>query len=284
MDICPYLGKYDDQQTPILYPSEYNVCYRGADLRMPELPYQESCCLRHQYAHCPAYVDSARIKEVPTHRPQKSRKKERGLVLVLAAILICLISGAAVWLLMQKPNLLILLRAPSTTPSATVSLEVNTTPTAIVVAAIATPSPTAPLLPTHTPVNTPQPTHLPGGALETPIGTDVKFVIHRLVAGDNYSNLTNIYATSVEAIQQVNYALLIPLRAGDLVIIPVGVDAIDPKTPVFEPYQVTAENITVDALGKQLAVNMEQLLFYNSLKAGDILATGTWVIVPHPRK
>jgi hypothetical protein len=204
--------------------------------------------------------------------------------LILAAMLICFIFGAAGWILTQKPNLLILLRAPSSTPSATISVEVNTTPTAIEVAALATPSPTAPLLPTHTPENTPQPTHLPGVALETPIGTDVKFVIHRLVAGDNYSNLTNIYATSVEAIQQVNYALLIPLRAGDLVIIPVGADTIDPKTPVFEPYQVTAENITVDALGKQLAVNMEQLLFYNNLKAGDTLASGTWVIVPHPRK
>jgi hypothetical protein len=162
-------------------------------------------------------------------------------------------------------------RAPTQTPTSTKTL----TPTRTI-------TPTKTLTPTKTPTLTATQTVTPKPflrALDTPIGTDNKFVIHQVKSGENLSQYATSYKTSVEAILRVNYSLSIPLWVDALVVIPVDFSAVA-QMPYFQPYKVTAGGITIEALAKALDTDLNDFISYNGFKSAERMQLGDWVLVP----
>ena len=129
--------------------------------------------------------------------------------------------------------------------------------------------------PSHTPTSSRTPTAsrtptvfatLPPGtcghALDAQFGTDVKFVIHRAISGDNLEKYVLDYQTSLEAIQAVNFSLHVPLLADWVIVIPVGTTDMR-GIPPFEPYQASGESMSLDKLALQLNTDATSLRKYN---------------------
>jgi LysM repeat protein len=128
-------------------------------------------------------------------------------------------------------------------------------------------------------IATSTPTVIPFHALETPIGREHSFIIHRILDGESLDSISENYGTTPEALQLVNYDLQIPLLTGYLIIIPVDqTDVIG--LPVFEAYMVK-ENVTVESLAQQLNIDPAALKLYNNLENGQVLIANEWVLVPH---
>ena len=106
-----------------------------------------------------------------------------------------------------------------------------------------------------------------------------QFVICKVNDGDLLEEYAEIFNTSVGAIMRVNYALSFPLWNNALVVIPVDFTDVE-QLPYFQPYRVTAEVITLKNLALELAVNLEDLIYYNSLKGKNEVYSGDWLIIP----
>jgi hypothetical protein len=174
---------------------------------------------------------------------------------------------------------------PTLTRTATPTKTYTPTPTRT-----ASPTKTFTLTPTRTPTrtatSTPTKTQTPTATevpslrnLDTPIGSDHQFVIHKVAGGENLSQYASKYDTSVTAILRVNYALNIPLWVDALVVIPDGFDDVA-QMPYFQPYKVLTDGITAETLASELAASRYDFLYYNDLKAGEKLAINDWVLVP----
>jgi hypothetical protein len=128
------------------------------------------------------------------------------------------------------------------------------------------------------------PTRVPIVGLETPIGTDVKLLIHRLKTGENFDLLERQYNTTTEAIKWVNFELPVPLWENWLIVIPVNSSFIDPVLPAFQAYEVTGGDAEVEDLVRELEVQEDLFLLYNDLYQGQVLPDGSWVLIPHTRE
>lgn len=106
-----------------------------------------------------------------------------------------------------------------------------------------------------------------------------QFVICKVNDGDLLEEYAEIFNTSVGAIMRVNYALSLPLWNNALIVIPVDFTDVE-QLPYFQPYRVTAEVITLKNLALELAVNLEDLIYYNSLKGKNEVHSGDWLIIP----
>jgi len=121
--------------------------------------------------------------------------------------------------------------------------------------------------------------------LDMPIGTDYKFVIHRVSEGENLEQYAAQYNTSVEAILLINYNLRNPAWTDVLVVIPVGFTNVA-NLPIFVVYQVKEEErgISVEALAKKLRVDPLDLKYYNGMtEAWDRPLVGDLFLVPRPK-
>ena len=149
-----------------------------------------------------------------------------------------------------------------------------------------TPTPIFTNTPTFTPTQTPTlsatPTSTPipfQRALDTPLGIDQKFIIHQIKHGESLSYYAATYKTSAEAILRVNYSLFIPLWADALVVIPVDFSAVA-QMPYFQPFRVSVEGITIEAMAKELGTNLDDFIYFNGFKSGERLKLGDWFLVP----
>lgn len=149
------------------------------------------------------------------------------------------------------------------TPIPTFTLTITQTPT---------------LTPTQTPTRTATTAPLLRG-LDTIIGIDYPLIIHKVQTGESLSQYASQYKTSLDAIIRVNYELSIPVWIGALVVIPVGFTDVA-QMPYFQPYRVTTGEITVEALANELGVNLNELIYYNDFKPGELLKVGEWLIIP----
>ncbi|MFU8827431.1 MAG: hypothetical protein ACNA70_08060 [Brevefilum sp.] len=156
------------------------------------------------------------------------------------------------------------------------------------------PSPTLDLLPTATQTitvtptvtNTPEPTPSPTRTrrppvmnLNTPIGRELKFIIHRVQEGEAMGQYASRYNTSEAAIRAVNYAMPTVLFIDWLIVIPLDVtDATG--LPAFQPIQMETGGLTVELFARQLGVDPEDINFYNDFDPNRILQPGEWVLIP----
>jgi hypothetical protein len=131
---------------------------------------------------------------------------------------------------------------------------------------------------TATPSSTPS-------QLEVPIGTDYKFVIHKVQTGESFESLAAKYNTSAEAIVAVNHGQGPTAWVDALLIIPLGFTDTT-KLPGFVIYQVKPEQrgISVENMAKSLRVNPLDLKYYNGwTDPGDRPLVGDLLLVPRPR-
>lgn len=126
------------------------------------------------------------------------------------------------------------------------------------------------------PTNTPAPNPTP-----TPIfiGVDHQFVIHQAKSGETLSQYADQYKTSAGAILRVNNSLNLPLWDDALIIIPVGFTDVV-QMPYFQPYRVDAGKITLEDLARELATDLEDLIYYNALFGKNEVYAGEWLIIP----
>lgn len=285
-NICPYLGMKNDPTTHVGYPSTYNVCHHTKRQEIPNLNYQRLTCLKTSFVECPIY-NSEIVQRMPRsirYRSNKlfnfSKKFKIGLLIISMVIVI-----AGIFVLFQQfaPKLTqALLPSWQKTQDLRTDQRLPTIPVTQIPGGDETPS----AAPEPTATATKQPSGTPTRriissilALDSPIGADVKFIIHRVGSGESLFQYAREYNTNVDAIRAVNYNLPSVLFVDWLVVIPVGID--DPTgLPSFEVFQVTMRGLTVETLAEELSVEPERLVKYNNLPMDYKFSPGEWILVP----
>jgi hypothetical protein len=286
--ICPYLGLLNDQNTHVGYPSPGNICYRVQGKVTPNLDYQRHACLTPDYLRCPIYNNPGMTKMPKSlrHQPEGFFSGPKGalkifLLLLLTIIVILGVINFNAWF---KPLSNWFL--PSWERTSTLPANISS-PTIIVNPGLVynsptptTPPPTATPMPTATatiePSLTPEPIVL---ALDTPIGDEIKFVMHRAAPGESPGQYATQYNTTVQAFFAVNYDMPSVLYVNRVVVIPVDIRDVS-GLPAFEVYQVRLIGQTVEELAEQLSVDIDDFRLYNNLPVDYTFERGDWVLVP----
>jgi len=162
------------------------------------------------------------------------------------------------------------------------------------------PTPTRTFTPSRTPTRTltstittsPQPTSTRtlapppadgvfcGYELDAPFGGDKKFLLHRVLPGENLTIYADTYGTTTHAILAVNYRLPLPVWADWVVVIPYQTSDVA-GLPLFEPYQAVDARISLEELARQLNANASMLKQYNAFQEPCAIFSG-WLLVPRP--
>jgi len=296
---CVSLGLADDAKTSLGFPSNWNACHRSKPKATPNFKHQEEFCLGGMYAACPLYLSSQEMPlpkdlQISGHSSELTREKYRANPLIVPMILI--IGLGLVWGLFRNRSLPSDLEPAAQTgggsaaasanavtiPAHNVRLTPSLTPFAPLIIFGAKGSPTQP--PTIAP--TIPPTSISSKhQLEVLIGTDLQFMIHKVLKTETLIQIAAKYNTSVAAIESINFLLPNPGYSGTLIIIPVGFDDVT-KLPGFVVFQVMASDrgISIENLAKRLKVNPLDLRYYNGwTSVGDRPLVGDYLLVPRLR-
>ena len=297
---CPSLGLFDDAETSESYPSAWNYCHHSRPAASPALKYQEGVCLGGKYHECPVFL-SQQMAPLPRqvrapHTIKQRNSFRKKLVLGLTALGVVLLLG---WGISNRGMFAVPGIGKETRTSFATDLSTGTvtslptmtasppptlthTATAHVLSGLVvitdTPATTPTLYRTATPTNTPS-------QLEVLIGTDYKFVIHKVLNGEDLDQYATKYNTSVDAIKAVNYGQDPIPWVDTLLVIPVNFTDYS-KLPRFVIYQVKREEIgiSVEDMAKRLRVNPLDLKYYNGWTSpGDRPLVGDLLLVPRPR-
>jgi hypothetical protein len=282
---CTYLGLEEDRETVAGFPSTRNLCYRPTPPCTVAEDHQRDYCLACEHVSCSAFTREP-SNEHPTlwttpRLPFLSRyRTSRSVwVLILATSLLVFFIPIGSHLVKfpalapQVGKVFLPIFAPSPTPS-----QPPPSPTALPKPAA---TPTLPATPSLTPrpTLTPSPTAVPGFALETPALENPRLVLHKVVAGEGFTIIAAIYKTSEAAIRQINIYSSGPLWLGSVIVLPLDQTNID-SLPVFEVYQITKDNLTLESLAQEHNLSLELLCKYNQAHPGDILPVGRWLLLP----
>jgi LysM repeat protein len=296
--ICPFLGLVDDPHTAISYPSPKNCCTHARPVMPINRAHQEHLCLSKNFKTCPIKLKE-HLEPLPKEfcAGHSDQKTNRGLWLggavVMGAFLIALFTG----ILHIKPldtlftvqgqyisplstsiatEPLFLPLDPTPTPTHTPILPTQTvTPTSTAIGPTKKVSPTRTATrPTQTVTQTQTtivlvPTDIPMHQLDTPFGDAPRFVIHRVIAGENFYRLSEKFNTSQEAIVAINYQMKPGLWANTIIVIPVGMRDVS-GLPSFSLYLVAESGMTVEELARKESVDIALLLKYNALPGGYV--------------
>lgn len=283
---CSFLGLEDDPQTALAFASIWNNCHRCKPVEAVNLDHQGKYCLSPRFATCPVYSQAPdqalpEAYALPQSAKFNNQKKRNSMVLVLMALLILgSIIGFTLYglpLRIYSPeNIASPTLQPKMTPSSTPTLQTaefnaTTSPTQLPITLSLTEMIVFPDLPTPALTRT---VH----QIESLIGLNYLFRIHRTSRDEKISTLAFENGTTVEAILTLNYSISTPLKAQQLVVIPVNRRDIS-DLPKFEAYRVL-EDIHIEVLAKQLGVEPSELQLYNGLGSYTQLFKGEWLVVP----
>lgn len=279
---CPSLGLLDDADTLLDFPSVWNYCHRARPVVPPNIKHQGEFCLSENYHHCPVFLrqQAAPLSEhlrAPLNRTNRIRGFSRkNSIVALISLSIILLLGWAI--INQKSFLPVVVNTPSAVPIINIPIAAS--------ASLPKETITATFTQTHTMTVTP-----PSGSatglfskrqLDMPVGTDYKFVLHRVREGENLDQYAAQYNTSIEAIILINYNLKTPVWVDTVVVIPV--DLMDVASlPAFEVYEVPQAGMSLEALAQELDVDLADLKYYNALSNTESLLSGDWLLIPRPR-
>ena len=289
---CPHLGLSKDTKSFSAYPSARNVCHHVSPISTPAFIHQQKYCLSSNYLNCPIYNNPSGQKIPKSIKSYKrgffNLEKRRKSIVVISAVIVIVVTGIIINSL-PGIDLINFVSQPENTPQRN-HLELNQNisqthqKTATNISSIETitktytePPPTPTQMLTSTPTKKD-----PVLALDTPIGDENQFIIHRVKEGESLQIFANLYNTSVDAIRAVNYDLIAPLWIDWLVIIPLNTTEVS-DIPTFEPYQVETENIALKDLSEELSIPLEDLVLYNNLDAEHVLHQGEWLLIPKER-
>lgn len=112
--LCPYLGKIDDRETALAFPSPWSRCFRSSKAREIELDHQSSYCLGAGHRNCPILLNPARGIQRKTSRSLVDRKW----VILIASLIVLILLGSVFvfWKFAEAGSLFL---APAPLPSAT---------------------------------------------------------------------------------------------------------------------------------------------------------------------
>lgn len=285
--ICPHLALKGDVESYAAFPSSINACYRCHQPVTPNINHQRSYCLSSNYLNC-QLLQNEGIKKFPKDLKYRKNtwfgnlnvKKLIGLSgIVLIIVLITVISGSV----MRKRYV-----GVNETPSKNMDLSstnVNSsnhpsddTPhisESSEVDVIADATEKLPTVSTEPPTQTKTDPIL---ALDTPIGGEYQFIIHRVLEGESLQYLADLHNTNTDAIVRINKNLITPLWVGWVVIIPVNIENVN-ELPAFTAHQIEEKEISVSGLAEKFDVLADEIAFYNNIDPGHILHEGEWLVI-----
>jgi len=288
-NICPNISIKDDPITPAGFPTSNNICHQSRRKSTPSLEYQSSTCLTQRHESCPLFSASPGF-DMPEDIRYRSRRYSNpkfylnvGLITLLVIIIILGVVFNRLWL--PKVNAFIIPDWQKTQEAHSEYILPTSTSTERV---IAPSTPTNTIQPTLTPslmptlTDTPEPTVEESNQvleLDTPIGHEKKFIIHRAVAGETLGLYATQYNTSVSAIRVINYQLPTVLYIDQILVIPVDMTDVS-KLPAFETLQISSDGLTVPEIVEQLRVHVDAFRLYNNIPINHIFTSGEWVLVP----
>jgi LysM repeat protein len=280
---CPHLGLKDDPRTILSYPTVWNYCQHCKPISVPKFEHQRAFCLTSDFTLCPVYKENAgsslpRELRHLYHGDASSKKFLRKYL--IGALIVLLFVIALIFIILR---LIPGMQAPTNKLNPTLTAVGITSPTETI-------PPTPDLDLTRTAESLSQPTSTPTlkptstvpinpHTLDSPIGTNPRFIIHRVKSGENLDLYAQDYHTTIEAIRAVNYYLPTPLWEDWLIVIPL--DTTDTTNlPAFEAYMVTEKNITIEKLAQSNLVDPVLLKKYNGYPDNYQLTAGEWILIP----
>lgn len=285
--ICPHLALKYDIATYAAFPSSINACYRGSNPATPKISLQRTYCLSPNYVNCP-FNTNENIKKFPKemrYRAQRIFGKSKSILLlgifsILAVLVIFQIAFDGKWINPIASNSF---SQSPTTNSASIreensSLSTDTDQIANLVKTETT-TLSAEILLTKSPEAESTKKPDPVLDLDTPIGSEQKFLIHRVLEGESLQYLADRHNTSLQAIMSVNENMVSPLWVGWIVVIPINTKDVD-ELPSFSAYQIDEEGITMKKFAEQLGITAQDLSFYNNIEEEHILHQGEWLLIP----
>ena len=289
-EICPYLGLKNDPSTSADYPSSINVCHHTLGKTTPKLNHQRSTCLTPKYLDCPIFSEPDAIR-----MPKKIRHGSTNNIFdrdfffkaSLVGITILVIAAAILFNQYWLPpveNFLIPSWKKTPQDASNVLLPTHTITATATRSGVLTPTQvyTKTPSPTLTPIATI--THVPSIlALDSPIGYEVQFIIHRAAPGESPGQYANQYNTTIEAIFAVNYNIPPVLFEDAVIVIPLDIDDAS-DLPAFEPYEIQAAGLTPATLAEKFSIDPEVLKLYNNIPTSYVFFPGEWVLIPHNDK
>jgi len=286
--VCPHLALIVDAESYAAYPSSLNACYRGLHPATPRISHQTNYCLTPNYLNCSFYKKD-QIDQFPKEIKLKSKVwSGKSKIFILAALFIIALSVIILVAILRGgfQNRSVGLFQTSTQFVSSPSLQVETTamPSGIHQKSI---TPEAEKLAQSTESGLITDTSFlptvtksdPVLALDTPIGGDQQFIIHRVIEGESLQYLADQYNTSSEEIIAVNQDLITPLWVGWAIVIPFNVTNFE-GLPVFSAYLVDEDGISIKELSEKLDVSLDALVYYNNLDEEHILHQDEWLLIP----
>jgi len=284
---CPNLGLIYDRASYSSFPSIDNACYHVQPIKSPALTHQHEFCLTKKYAECPIYTAPVGIKLPEELQQQVEQKPKKKSILLLFGFIIIL--SIAILLGVYWKTIKTIWGRPSQTPTqsqTTTSTELTITNTATITKT-STPTDSIPsITPTQqvtATIITPSPSLIPTEVrkfnLESVIGQNPQFMIHRVIEGESLQLYADLYDTSIEAIRAVNYKFPLILWIDQIVIIPLNLTDVS-GIPPFTAYEIVENGITFEQISEEFSVPLEELLQYNSVNKDFVLQQGDWILVP----
>lgn len=272
---CPYLGLDDDADTSLAFPSGWNTCHRGRRAVSPSLEYQSEYCLGENHRKCAVFLAERATLPLQHHlranhnRTGKSGRGYWGLAFLLIGILALVGLG---WFFLRSSQIL----------STATEVPLQTSTGSVTPVATHTPAFTHTPIPVMTVTRVPIPNGASKRQLDQPIGSDYKFIIHKVLYGENLGQYAAWHNTSVEAILAVSYDLKTPIWVDAVVIIPVGFTNTY-GLPAFEAYEVPRDDMSLNVLALSFGVSLKDLRYYNAIDMDESLQAGDWLLIPRLR-
>jgi hypothetical protein len=302
---CPYIGLSDDADSSVAFPSNSNYCHRGQPAAGVRFNHQQEFCLGKKYIECPVFLREA-AGPLPEHiRAHRAHVKtpqgnlRRNLLITVGALTAIAILG---WAFINQysppaqgePTSRQVIPPASNTPTFINLLAPAMTLSPVPPAITSTPtlhiplfaSVTATIQPTATPSITPIP-FVSKHRLDVPIGTDRKFIIRRLAAGESLDTYIQQYSTSFKAVKALNYYLLLTssVKRDVLVVFPIGFTNVS-GMHVLNIYQIkeSERGVNFEYVAHKLKVDINDFKYYNGItEAGDRPLVGDYYLVPLKR-
>ena len=274
---CPHLGLHHDADTSLAFPSKGNFCHFKSPVVSPGLSHQAEYCLAENHKHCLVFLGQEPLPH-PRNKSNSGRPLtgSRNLIFALTGIAILILLGVGFMASGAVVN-----KTSSATVAAIESVipEISTTRKPFI-----TPQPYLSATPLLEPIIVaPNPSSgLSLRRLDVEIGSKYKFVIHKVQSGENMNLYGDKYATTVEAILEINPSLKLPMRVGAIVVIPVGISDVS-TLPVFEVYEVKQSGMTVEEIADEMNSSVDDIKYYNALGNEETMLAGDWLLIPHSR-
>jgi hypothetical protein len=115
--------------------------------------------------------------------------------------------------------------------------------------------------------------------LGTPIGREIKLIIHRVNEGESLGQYAYRYNTTEAAIRAVNYQMPTVLFIDWILVVPIDITDTT-GLPAFQPVRIEEGGFSVEAFAQQFGADAEEMSLYNNVPPDHILQAGDWVLVP----